>query len=367
MIKNSQAARFDPETGEGIKDFTTPGSPEAMITAIKHEIDDFTDPSKPTKLEVPVTAWLYDEEFKTFLTKASRQGGDYMKQRIMNLYDFVKHSSSPEESARNHSNMGGLVTLHDSFLSCSWATQVDYIRELTTPVDLISGFFARILPLFGAVRAPEDENIKVNWDPEYHEFYDNLWRRIRNRGYNKLPWTPEAVNWMRTATTFKHFDQMKKRHSILSRLRHTTHRIAFLLAVNESSPAVDRRHYELAGDFVLKYIVPCYGHLVAAAKANEVRDVADEVLEYVREYFARSGEWPTWREVTQRRFWRNAPPNVQHVTRASLVSNHQLALVDLRYKGTRRKKIAIVVEGDYLGYAGQDGTTYDGEMFYANA
>jgi hypothetical protein len=365
MFESLNVTSYDPSTGTGIRVFGTPGSPEALIKDIKIEIE---DPQDPTQIiEVPANIWLLEQEFATFVSRTNRKGGDHMKTRIIELHDFSKRRDEPETVIRDYSISNGVRIIHDSYLSATFLTQTDALREHIKSVDLVSGFFQRIHPVFGPSLADRDLRQDILPDPEYPQFFANIWNRVRGHGRQMLRVSRECLDYL----TGHHFFAMLKVYSadtsLLSRLDLYTHRFAFLLAVNDGSSAVEIKHYDLAMHLVKNYSLPCYGYLLQSAKASDSKDLADRVVEFIRRYFGTKGAWPERRQIAQQRFWRNAPEWMQEVALNTLANNQQIVRVTLKHGAST--SVAYVCPDDgtpWARYASSDGAKFEKDAFYAN-
>ena len=370
MFNQVVGARWDPELGSGVRIFNTPASAEALIKAIRHEIPDPMDPTM--REETRTTAFMFDNEFATFVSKTKRRGGEHMKQRVIELYDFTKYDPDRKELVTSDNSVtNGVNLLHDAFFSATFCTQTDVLRRQVEDHDMLSGFMNRILPVFGMPLREEDPDDEIDHRPSYVEFYSNLWNRLRALPLMTiLPVSDAAKNflrtdpYMRTLISFGTTEDL----SILARLKQHMHRIAFLLAVNDQSREVGVGHYETALHLTKNYLQKCYGQFFSAAKATQTKDISDKFVSWLHGYYDRSGEWPTWSDMIRQRFWRMATEAERDIALKSLQLNHAVARLKL-VGGKRATPILVATDRDDIwgrSYAGVWDKSYEKESFYAS-
>lgn len=368
LFDEHAGSEWDPNLGTGIKVFTTPGSPEAMLKTLYHDVEDPMDPLK--RIEVPVTALLKEDEFATFVAKAGRKGGEHLKQRVMGFHDFVKTRDRPEIVFHDSSLMNGERSVHDTFFSATFLTQNGVIRKQIEENDMFSGFMNRIIPVFGRRRYKEDPRWVWNTGtPSYVPAWQNTWDRLRRQPVmTRIPIEPAAKEFLWKDRIWNAFNDYGDRDdlSILSRLKHNTHRIAFLLAVNDLSPSVQTKHYERALHFMDDYVRRCYATFVNAARSTESKDLRQRILEWVAEYYQQTGEWPERRHLSQKSFWRGAPDSRQQ-TLDQLIRDQELVQVRLRTHAKSVVQILIATEGHWANYSTMNDKIYEKDVFYANA
>jgi CHC2 zinc finger len=371
MFRQNAGSAWNSFNGTGIKVFTTPGSPEALLRTVYHDVEDPADPA--LREEVPVTALLEEDEFATFVSKANRKGGEHMKQRVMGFHDFTKMEPTPELVFADYSIANGSTRVHDSFFSATFLTQTDVIRTQVEDRDMVSGFMNRVIPVFGVPRQGEDPTRPWNSaTPMYFPAWDATWRRVRhNPVCTRLNWgsaTPSYLARHPYWSTLGHIEQMEGM-SILSRLKHHACRLAFLLAVNEAADTVEPKHFEVALRFIEDYLQKCYAVFVSAAKATESRDIKDKLVKFLHDHMEKTNKWPDRRTLAQQRFWRTAPDHVQMIALDNLVSNHLVAEVILKHASTSVKILIATDRDDYWGnnFKGQHGKTYVKDTFYAQS
>ena len=108
---------------------------------------------------------------RRIISRARRRGGEHIKARLIELHDFARHFGwdVKEYAVDEYAEGAGLRIAHDSFLSVLFTTQTDSLREHVQSVDLVSGFFQRVHPVFGFSPYDEDFTIDQIPDPEYPE------------------------------------------------------------------------------------------------------------------------------------------------------------------------------------------------------
>ena len=366
LIHDAQISKFNPEDGVGIKLMKTPGSPEQLLKSIRTDIKDPLDPTR--EIEVPTTGLLYEHEFATFASKASRTGGGHIKQRFIELHDFSKRGDEPEIVIDDSSLTNGVRIVHDCFMSFVFLTQTDALRALVEGKDLVGGFFQRVHPVFGSSRMRRKHSTRP---PSHHPFvesYANLWRAARTTTRTILEVPDSVLDYLDTNATIAHLEQMAIDNSLFGRLTMHVHRFAFLFAVNDQRRVmtVERKHYETALHLVRNYSVACYEHLTSSAKASDSKDLAVKVLEFCREYFAKKNQWPTRRDINQNPFWKVAAEQVQEMVLNNLAANQELVRLTLTAKGSGSKIVYVVTEGKWAKYASCDGKSFPKDALYAN-
>lgn len=363
-------SRWDPNLGTGIKVFTTPGSPEQLLKTMRHDVEDPGDPL--TKVEVPVTGLLKEDELATFVSKASRKGGTHMKQRVMGFHDFRKRRVEPEMVFEDGSLTHGERDVHDSYFAATFLSQTAVIRSQVEEADMYSGFMNRIIPVFGRRRCiPNIEDEFNIHEPIYVQTWKNTWNRVRGLALmTRLPIEPSAKKFVKRHSYWYLMNQYDDQDdlSILSRLKHNTHRLAFILAVNEAASSVTAHHYDVALRLMRDYIQKCYAMFVNAAKATESKDLKVRLINFLHEHYARTGEWPERRDVARQRFWSGSPEFTQQIAMENLRANKLISQITLTNGNGRGTGVYIATDRDgyWSQYAELDGKTFMKEGFYAN-
>ena len=370
MFESSVGSRWDPADGTGIRVFNTPGSAEAFLRLMRHDIEDPSDPLK--KIETPVTALLEEDEFAVLASKNKRPGNEHNKQRFMKFVDFAKQETGPEIVDRDFSISNGSHVVHDAFFSAVMLTQTETIRTQFEEKDMVSGFMNRIIPVFGQSPAKEDPTIDWNKGvPGYAKIWDATWRWIRgNPVGTHVPWEPDVGLYLKNHEYWRRLGDLEQMEgmALLSRMKHQSCRLAFLLAVNEGALVVERRHFEIVLRFMRDYVEKCFARFRQAAKATESKDLKTRILEYLHKFYDRTGEWPSRWELGRNRFWRDATDWARMSSLDNLFSDHQVSELTLK-AGTKTSKILVATdqEGYWRQYASHHGKIFPKESFYASA
>lgn len=375
MFSDVSESRFDETTATGIKCFSTPGSSEALLDALRYEMEDPTAVEK--MIPLPVTGLLVENEFKQFVSKSNRKGNEAVKARVIDLYDFCKRrdGNTPELVTADRARMSGLRELYDSYFSATFLVQPQVLRSLVTDDDVYSGFMNRILPVYGRERRMDDTTVPANLDdPIYYETWRNTWKRIRSHPIGTaVPWDPDVGKYLMSNDTWLEAGILVTSKvdgaALLSRLKHQACRLAFLLAVNEGRMTVGVKHFEIALRFVRDYIRPCYTALYSAAKATESQDTKVQLLEYLHRFHHQHGLWPTRRDLGKQRFWNAVPDQIQKILLENLILNQKIGFIWVK-EGSRRTATYIATDrNDHWGrhFSGCNGAIYGRTDVYGNA
>ncbi len=365
LLMTVDGPAFHHRTGKGVKLVPSAGSPEALTVSIKTEIEDPNDPL--LLVEAPTTAWMFEDELASFMSRASRKGGGHIKQRVMALHDFVKKRPEPEVVADDFSLSGGRRTLSDSFFSALFLTQTDAMRTLIAGEDLVSGFFSRIVPVVGASRRKRSAmQPAFDPNPSYYEAYAKLWSACRG-ARSQLPFATATLQMLDAHKFFDDADVLSEAASIYSRLRVTTLRIALMLAVNAQDTSVRPDHLQSSIDMVSSYVIPCYQYFITAAKASDVTDLRSQILDWVKEEYARTNVWPARQVLSKTRFFRDARGDTGQAALEGLFYDRLLVSIKLTLKLNGQSDILIIPDGAWSGYAACNGRVMKKEEVYAHA
>jgi hypothetical protein len=371
MFRSHSGSRWDPQDGSGIKMFPTPGSPEALLATIRHDIEDPSDPL--ARIETQTTALLEEDEFTSYISKMTRKGGEHGRQKTIKIYDFTKHDPvEREEVDHDFAKTSGHSDLHDSFFCATFLTQTESVRHQIEEKDMRSGFMNRIMPSFGYRRMRPDPTISPPLHtPRYFDTWMNTWNRVRSYSLcTPVPWAPGTGHYLKKHEYWEYLDNLDQREgmAMLSRLKHHACRLAFLLAVNEGAMLVEPRHFEVTLRFIKGYLQPCYGVFEEAAKATESKDTKGKLLDFIDAYYVRHGFWPERRLLGQQRFWRSVPEFTQSTALDNLVVNHQIQIPILKENGRLAPTLVLTGRNDHWAkYIGYHGKTFEKAAFYANS
>jgi hypothetical protein len=383
MLLTVEGPRWNQEMGTGVKLLPSPGSAEALVAIMRTDIEDPVN--GPATIETPTTAWLFEDEFATFIERTRRRGGSHLKQRLMQFYDFVKEEEGPELVMHDFSLSGKLRNVHDSFMSALFLTQTQSIRTLAERSDLVSGFMNRIVPVFGVQRERQrfDTDLPSEPFPEYFGLYEDVWRKCHADSTIGnpivMPFTQDARQLAQDHPFFEKADRLGEEASIYARLHHITMRLALLLAINDRVPdtirtgnslqgdVVDAPELRVAIDVVQKFIQPGYAALVEAVSADEVYELSGEIIGYMEGYFSRKARWPLVSEVMARPFWKKYGPVIGPRAVEHLRFSKQIAEVRLQSKNGKKQDIMIATRGSWASFSSHTGKTFQSEAFYGNS
>lgn len=362
MLTNVLGPKWDPSLGTGVKILPAPGSAEALLVSVRHDIE---DPNNATeKVEVGITTWLFEDEFASFVARSQRKGGGNIKPRLMLLHDFVKHKDEPELVMADNSLANKLREVHDTFFSGCFLTQPDALSSLTERVDLVSGFLNRFIPVFGIQRERKlaSRPSVSDPDPEYHEMYRQLWMRVRWKR-DLLPFDAATTQLIDTHPFFVWAEKAVQLSSMYARLTHNTLRFALLLAVNEGSPSVTPAHLEQAVKLG-NYLQECLTKLVGDVIRVPEDDCAVKVVKFVRKWFSSKGQWPTKKNWQGDRIsYRDFTAVHRAAAMETLFREERLVEVTL-VDGSTKTKVFIVPDGPWASYATAHGKTFKSEDVY---
>lgn len=366
MFNRVPIVSFNRDLGTGIKVIPSPGSPEALVKSIYTEVEDSASSTPGILHEVPVTAWLHEDEFATLIEKSRRRGGGAMKTRLIQLYDFTKKDPALKELViDDYSMSGGRRVLHDSYFSAVFTTQTDAVRSMMESSDLISGFLNRIIPVMGPqkVRRRVAGALMPPVDPVHDESYERLWRAQR-AAWRVVPFTPEALELVDCHPFLNHVENLANSDSMYSRVEHMTLRLAFLLAVNNMEDEVDVRYVEAACGIGSSYLMNCFGHLRQAVIANDFDECASKIEGYVTRYFDRNGRWPNPREWSKDRSYSGYSSSVRKQALEVLFSESRLVKVRLS-EGKAVENVFLVPTGHWANYSDSHDKKFIKSEFYA--
>jgi hypothetical protein len=366
MFRNVMGPKFDEDLGTGVKIVSSPASSEALLKSIYTEIEDTTSPIPGTKRETGVTAWLYEDEFATFVDRASRRGGGTLKTRLMQLYDFSKHESMTVQELviDEFSLTSGRRVLHDTFFAGCFTTQTDAVRAMMTRVDLVSGFLNRIIPVFGPDGGDDDldEFVIVPPSPPHQDAYRHLWDRCRS-GAQHIPFTDEALKFATSHPVRKKLIALAKEDSMFARGQHMALKIAMLLAVNNAEKQIDEKYIAGAFGGFGTYYAQVIGKLRTAVIGTEFDDAADNIVEFVRAFYNKHKRWPTGREWKDSRSYKKYDSVVRLKSLELLYAFGTLVRVKLA-KGKATQEVFVIPEGEWSDYSSAHGKKFNFEEFY---
>lgn len=313
LISRATGARRDESTGNGVRRVKSFASSEALLHAVKTQLVDVNDPTAPPT-EVPTNAWYIEDEFATFVSRARRVGGGHVKQRVMELHDFVKRADHPEVASSDNSQTHGHRSVHDTFFTGTFLTQNDALRELVDSSDLVSGFLNRMNFWMGPQRNRQMLSSQVGRDPDpdFIKIYERMWKDC-NLKKRIVPFSDAALLVLDTHRYRNELERLSAESSLFARWRMAVMRIAHMLAVNENVPLVEANHIHVAYDIVYKYLIPCGKTLVelASASRDDKDDLREKVVEWLSDQYDKTGQWPQKGDLTKNRWWRNTSDEIR--------------------------------------------------------
>lgn len=372
------AVKFDPSSGTGIKEISSPASAEALVMNVKTEVEDPSNATGP-KIEKPTTGWLFEDELATFVSRTRRAGGSHMKQRLMQFHDFAKVRNEPEAVFDEAALVAGKRIVHDAFLSATFLTQTESLRSLAESVDLVSGFLNRIVPVFGCQRSEQDMFHDYTLDPNafYKTRYENLYRVCRE---DSTIFDPHFIKFSNGAQDYyrNHPFMMRARglineHPIYARLQHIALRLSLIMAINEhardahssnsklSDFEIEAQHVELAIQIMEQLIEPGFERMMKAVLANEVEEYMNDFVHYVQEHLVKHDKFPTKKATASARFNNSYPINVRRQGQEYLIKSGLVVEIHIANK-TKGIPHYAVPEGRYSGLV--NNMTYKAEEIY---
>ncbi len=372
------AVKFDPGTGRGVKLISGAVSPEALIQNIKTEIE---DPSNATgsKIEVPTTGWLFEDELATFISRSRRVGGGHLKQRLMQFHDFSKKRTDREAVIEESGVGSGRRVVHDSFLSASFLTQTEALRSLAEQNDLVSGFLNRIIPIFGHQTETQHpfQEYALDPNPFYKSKYDDLWKVCHDgctiENPYILPFAANVRDFYDNNPFFTRSRVLINEHPIYARLDHLTFRLALLFAVNEHARdcsyskkrmiglEVEKQHFVLAVMVMEALVEPGLKAMMQAVLANEVNEYVDQFVDFIRDQFQCTGKFPAKHKTATAHFNKKFPVPVRKQGQDYAIRSGLAVEIYVTAKAKGIPYYAIP-EGKYTGLVNQ--ATYKAEEIY---
>ena len=361
LLRDASGARWDPESGTGLHVLPyVPGSAEALMEGIRHEHEAVPgDPSSMTESRV-TTLWIV-RELNSFMAKSKFRGtANNYRDVLIELRDFSKRfPDEMEQVVASGSKTHAKVAVHDAFFSVLFATQTDMVRRNFTDDDIASGFANRLIPVFGErLRRRSLRHLSAPVPAPYVKCFEDLLERVRSKPLlSMLRISAEAIDFLESdpyAVMLEDYGQHAG-YAVIARLNQHMHQIAFFLAADEDRAEVDLSCYMRALHLTRYYLEPCFAAFYTAAKATELKDLADKIVNFIQNYFERTNRWPEWRVLGQQTFWRNA--DAQECKRAweGLRDSHQLARLKVQADGARGAGVATAVltmESPWTQFAG---------------
>lgn len=306
MLKDVTGPAWDSDLGTGVKMIGKPGSGEATIKFIRHEIEDLHPPvgiPAGVKREVGVTAWLNIDEFSSFASKANRAGttggGSTLKEVFIELTDFTKRKDEMEVVWDGGSLSSGALSVSDSFFCWCSTIQPGKLRNVMSREDRHSGFLNRLIPVHG--KAPKRRltsgGRRPPATPSYYGPYERLWNIVRSGPRREVPMSMAALKQFdfhpQMLAVYDMIESDDDNDSI-ARLPLIVLKIAFLIAVNEN-PRLDEVPEDVMVrviEHMVPYLIKCFGRTERAISATDLSDTQERIVRWVSKYYDDHSEWP---------------------------------------------------------------------------
>lgn len=368
MLRRVPGVKFDKDFGAGVKMIPSPASSEALLSSIFTDIEDLGHPVPGARREVGVTAWLYEDEFATFMERARRRGGGAMKTRLIGLHDFTKSTVEPELVMDEYALTSGSRSLHDTYFAAMFTTQTDAVRGLMERTDLISGFLNRIVPVMGARRERRTVagSVATPLIPTHDAAYKCLWDNCR-KGTKHIPFTEDALLLVDSHPFLHHIEKLSDVDSLYSRVQHMTVRLAMLLAVNNNEREVGPEYVSAVCDLFSTYLMACFRKLRSSVIATDMDDAAARIHAFVRFFYKKKGVWPTQRQWSKDRSYSDFDAATRQRSLDSLFGEFRLVRVKLTGRTGTGGQTLLIPEGEWVGYADSHDKKYAYTDFYAKA
>lgn len=368
MLRRVPGVKFEKDFGTGVKMIPSPASSEALVSSIFTDIEDLGHVVPGTRREVGVTAWLYEDEFATFMERARRRGGGTLKTRVIGLHDFTKSTTEPEMVMDEYALTSGSRSLHDTYFAAMFTTQTDAVRGLMERTDLISGFLNRIIPVMGARRERRTVAgaVATPLSPPHDTAYKYLWDNCR-KGNRHIPFTEEALLLVDSHPFLHHVERLSDVDSLYSRVQHMTVRLAMLLAVNNNEREVGPEYVSAVCDLFSTYLMACFRKLRSSVIATDMDDAASRIHAFVRNFYKKKGIWPTQRQWSKDRSYSDFDAVTRQRALDSLFGEYRLVRVRLTGRTGTGGQTLLVPEGEWIGYADSHEKKYAYADFYAEA
>lgn len=274
----------------GAKQIGTPGSGEAIVKELNHEVD---DPSVTGQRKTwPIRGYVDFDELSTLIAKGSRVGSS-LKPILMELYD-APHVVS------NVTVTGGRVFARQPFTQVMTTTQNRSIRGVLDTKDEAAGFINRWLFVLGPNKPPVAINTNiVNLDrpievlksihawainPAHITFTDSALKKFSDFILQRV--IPAKDKAEETSDIFNRMDLLLKK-------------ILVLLACNEKKDLVDDG---IVDKMILMYpyLSEAYGVVDVEMAKTIAGELADRVIEIINLYYDKHTKFPTAREILLR-------------------------------------------------------------------
>jgi hypothetical protein len=266
-----KAMPYQKDAGTGVRSIGSAGSGEALLDQFVNQV---TDTSTGTKMDLPVNGLVKDGELGALVKRMSRNGNT-IREVLMDLYDRPLPVSIV---SRGH----GEATAKDHFMQMFTSTQPGSIRNLLTNADGTAGFLNRWVFAFGQTKfrpprttfradvTPAVEPLRlvrswastrptVTWaddaaGPLWDDFYE---RRIR-------PFTLDEDSWL------------------TSRLPLLAKKLVLLFAINDHSEHVRENHVRCV-EAMWDYLLSCYGIVESSVGMDDLNTCMAAIVQYMVE------------------------------------------------------------------------------------
>lgn len=274
----------------GTKLIGTPGSGEAIVKELNHEVD---DPSVTgVRKQWPIRGYVDFDELATLVAKGSRVGSS-LKPLLMELFDAPS-------SISNVTVTGGRVFAKSPFAQVITTTQNKSIRGILDDRDDAAGFINRWVFVTGPTKPPvviSDKIVNLNRPAE-------MLKAIHGWSLNPLRITflPDALE------KFTNFvldevlptkDKAEETSDIFNRMDLLLKKLLVLFACNERKEQIDTGVVDKVIT-MYPYLTKVYGVVDVQMAKTVAGELAERVVEVIDQFYDKNKKFPTAREILQR-------------------------------------------------------------------
>jgi hypothetical protein len=271
MVRRSMRwSSSDPSTGVRLVD--NPGSGEFLVKSLVNELENPTDPKKPSGVFTPVKALIRFEELSIFVSKSGTQAG-ILQQMVMGL-------ANGDDYIGRGSLSNGSDAAEDAFATLVSTTQTKSLQHLFGDRDRVSGLLNRFI------------------------FVQGTPKRKRSRGGSPLDFTAAETHlkrvrsWVALEERMIDYDEdagpewdrffyervmpaMEADTSeLMSRMNLMLMRLLVLFAINDCSDTIKVSHVRSA-EALFEYLLGCYRAVDSGLGMAEEDAIRHRLLEQV--------------------------------------------------------------------------------------
>lgn len=270
----------------GTKQVGTPGSGEAIVKELNHEVE---DPSGAKRIQWPIRGYVDFDELSTLIAKGARVGSS-LKPILMELYD-APHVVS------NVTVTGGRVFARQPFTQVMTTTQNKSIRGVLDTKDDAAGFINRWVFVTGPNKPPLAINTNQVDLTRPIQVLKSVHAWAINPG--KITFTPSALK------KFSDFilqrvipakDKAEETSDIFNRMDLLLKKILVLLACNEKKDVVDDGIVDKMM-MMYPYLREVYGVVDVEMAKTVAGELGDRVIEIINAFYNKHKKFPTAREI----------------------------------------------------------------------